>query len=78
MRQEQVLKTEWQFESLSHPGKLFKVKMTGDVNYIERAYSLSCNCPAWIFKSGSERDCKHCRNVRAQLGVRDNLDLIRN
>ena len=49
------------FESKSKPGKFYEVKQDQYGNY-------SCNCPAWTFKKGDQRTCKHVEEVAAGVG----------
>ena len=41
-------------------GKVYEVKADEQRN-------LSCDCPAWIFKRGDKRTCKHVRYVEENL-----------
>jgi len=50
------------FPSKSNPGKSYTVSMDEEGN-------LSCNCPAWTFKKGDERTCKHVQAVEADGGA---------
>lgn len=44
------------FESRSRPGKFYTVK-------VDEKGNLSCNCPAWIYKTNGERSCKHTEQI---------------
>ena len=44
------------FPSKSNPSKSYTVSVDEEGN-------LSCNCPAWTFKKGNERTCKHVQAV---------------
>ncbi len=44
------------FESRSRPGRMYEVKK-------DEAGNLSCNCPAWIYKSNGRRTCRHVEEV---------------
>ena len=46
------------FPSKSNPSKSYTVSVDEEGN-------LSCNCPAWTFKKGEERTCKHVQAVEA-------------
>jgi len=47
------------FPSSSNPNKTYTVS---EDQYGE----LSCNCPAWTFKKGGDRTCKHVQEVENQ------------
>ena len=49
------------FPSSSNPNKTYTVSEDGQGN-------LSCSCPAWVFKKGATRTCKHVEEV-ARRGV---------
>ena len=46
------------FPSKSNPSKSYTVS-------VDEEGKLSCNCPAWTFKKGEERTCKHVQAVEA-------------
>jgi len=41
-----------QYPSSSNPNKIYTVS-------VDEEGALSCNCPAWTFKRGTSRTCKH-------------------
>ena len=44
------------FPSKSNPSKSYTVSIDEDGE-------LSCTCPAWTFKKGSQRTCRHVQEV---------------
>ena len=46
------------FPSKSNPSKEYTVN-------VDENGELSCNCPAWTFKKGDERTCKHVQAAEA-------------
>ena len=44
------------YESRSRPGTLYDVRE-------DAAGQLSCSCPAWIYKAGGRRSCKHVEDA---------------
>jgi len=46
------------FPSKSNPSKEYTVNVDENGN-------LSCTCPAWTFKKGDERTCRHVQEVAA-------------
>lgn len=59
-----------EFPSKSNPSKNYTVSMRMDGE-------VTCNCPAWTFKKGDERTCKHVREVKRQgYGTIDGKFLI--
>ncbi len=47
------------YESRSRPGTLYDVRE-------DEEGSLSCTCPAWIYKAGGRRTCKHVEDAARQ------------
>lgn len=53
----------WRYRSKSNPNRWYEVRLNPDG-------SLSCNCPAWVFKKkGKPRTCRHVEDVHAKYGV---------
>jgi hypothetical protein len=44
------------YESRSRPGTIYDVREAADG-------SLACTCPAWIYKAGGRRSCKHVEDA---------------
>ena len=44
-----------EYPSASNPGKVYTVS-------VDENGDLSCNCPAWTFKKGDVRTCKHVQD----------------
>jgi len=51
------------FPSSSNPSKSYTVSE-------DDQGELSCNCPAWTFKKGNNRTCKHVEEVERRSGKR--------
>lgn len=71
---------EWEFRSNSGQ-KIYTVKLNSkSENNYERAGTLSCNCPAWIFNhghGGKKRWCSHCKIVMKELDTTNQLDVVK-
>ena len=76
----QVDEKEWEFKSNSSFGKSYFTKLNGNVNNKERSFTLSCNCPPWIFnhgKNGKKRWCEHCRIIlNEELNFTEQVDVM--
>lgn len=46
-----------EYPSASSPGKVYTVSVDEEGN-------LSCSCPAWVFKKGDVRTCKHVEDYQ--------------
>jgi len=55
--QAKVYSNQWSVRSSSDPTKSYKVSLKSDGEY-------ECSCPAWIYKRGEKRDCKHIRQIQ--------------
>jgi len=53
-----------EFESESEPNRKYTVK-------VDEMGNLSCNCPAWIYKAGGVRHCKHIEMVKQRGLVKE-------
>ncbi len=49
------------FPSKSNPSKSYTVS-------VDEVGELSCTCPAWTFKKGAQRTCKHVEEVEGSDG----------
>jgi hypothetical protein len=60
-----TMPSKWQrftfVESASNPAHRYEIKTDGNI--------LSCACPAWRFKQGGTRDCRHLQEVRNTLAA---------
>lgn len=45
------------YPSASNPGKVYTVS-------VDEVGNLSCDCPAWVFKKGDARTCKHVEDYQ--------------
>ena len=45
------------YPSASTPGKVYTVS-------VDEQGNLSCSCPAWVFKKGDVRTCKHVEDYQ--------------
>lgn len=45
------------YPSSSNPNKVYTVS-------VDEQGNLSCDCPAWVFKKGDVRTCKHVEDYR--------------
>ncbi len=78
--------TEWEFRSNSGQ-KTYIVKMNSkETRNYERAGTLSCNCPSWIFNHGygstknnpKKRWCSHCKLVMEQeINTGEQIDVVK-
>jgi hypothetical protein len=46
-----------EYPSASNPGRVYTVSVDEEGN-------LSCTCPAWVFKKGDVRTCKHVEDYQ--------------
>ena len=56
--QAKVYSNQWSVRSSSDPTKSYKVSLKSDGEY-------ECSCPAWIYKRGEKRDCKHIQQIKS-------------
>lgn len=50
-----------QYPSSSNPSKVYTIS-------VDEEGALSCNCPAWTFKRGTSRTCKHVEDYMVNGG----------
>ncbi len=58
------------YQSRSRPGTIYDVRQDDDGEF-------SCNCPAWVYKAGGRRACKHVEDAasKAQYWLSDLTDI---